>query len=188
MTTVSHPMLMLFMFWNGLTLWISGSGDSERQGELIQFGPCCLCPSFPHFMNCFEDSQTKTLFALNTLKWKWWMHYPYNRPSSYLQRKYFHWKDEVSLHSSDASDHCSFCFALLCLDPKSFPAPPGFAAELWVSDIFTEAPSPLARPLSFLEFSLPLILETTHPCCSHDEPSNMSSVKSIFVEHPHRNL
>lgn len=51
-----HPMLMLFMAVDGSALGISGIVSSAMQEGPIQFIPCCLCPAFPNFMNCFEES------------------------------------------------------------------------------------------------------------------------------------
>lgn len=151
-------MLVLLMQLVGFTLGIPGGGSSARQAVPIQFVPYCLCPTFSNFMNCFVESQLKTLFALNMLKWikKDMVNALSSQASPFLfPEKIFSLKNKIPHVSSYASDHCSFSSVLLCcvLCPQIFHHSP----RIWGKTgplrflVFTEAPS-LPAPFPSLNF------------------------------------
>lgn len=154
------------------------------QGVTFQFIPNYLCPTFSNFTNCFEESQIKTLFALNMFKWikKEMVNALSLQASLFLfPEKIFLLKNKISLISNYASDHCSFSsvFAFLCSAFKYFAISWDGVQAPWAL-MFTEAPFPPAHLLPPLT-SLSLYLPKTTPSCWHFVTNSLTQglVKSL---------
>lgn len=162
-------------------------GTPQGRERLVSLPPAAYAPFFSNFMHCFEESQIKTLLALNM---RTWIKIEMVNALSWQASLFLFPKKIFSLKKTQCLLVLVMQWPLLSLSvllggaltpnlslrPRihswvSVPTGPA-----WVSDVDWGS-SPSSDP------------EDTHSYWhSRDEPSNVSLVKSAYIEHPHRNV